>query len=82
MTKKVETKAGLQPCGTWAAVMRHYRHGEELDDACREARNEHMREIYWARKENLKERGIKRRSEPNRRARPHDKATARKKAKR
>jgi hypothetical protein len=48
--------------------MRHYRREEPLDDACREARNEHMRDIYWRKKENLKERGIRQRARPNRRA--------------
>lgn len=27
----------LQPCGTHAAYQRHKRHGEPIDDACREA---------------------------------------------
>jgi hypothetical protein len=35
--------AQLSPCGTYAAGRRHYRHGEPLDDACREAVAEHNR---------------------------------------
>jgi hypothetical protein len=27
----------LSPCGTYAAAVRHKRHGEELDDACESA---------------------------------------------
>ena len=36
----------LQPCGTRAAFMRHYRaglRGDEIDAACREANNEYQR---------------------------------------
>lgn len=40
----------LAPCGTWAAVKRHERKDETLDEACREARNAHQREMYEARK--------------------------------
>jgi hypothetical protein len=58
----------LSPCGTWAAVMRHYRREEDLDDACREARNEHMRDLYWRKKDNLAERGIKQRARMNKKA--------------
>lgn len=29
----------LKPCGTLGASSRHYRHGEPLDEACRQARN-------------------------------------------
>ena len=31
-------------CGTYKAVQRHIRNDEPLDDACRKARNEYMRQ--------------------------------------
>lgn len=33
----------LKPCGTMAAARRHWRHGEELCDACRKAELEYQR---------------------------------------
>lgn len=39
-----------QPCGTLAAVRRHKRKGEPLDDACREAYNAEQRRLYHQRK--------------------------------
>lgn len=27
----------IAPCGTWSAVRRHYKRGEQLDDACQKA---------------------------------------------
>lgn len=39
-----------EPCGTMAAVRRHERNGEALDDACREERNRNARELYRKRK--------------------------------
>lgn len=38
------------PCGTAAAAKRHMRHGETVDDACREAYNAEQRARYAARK--------------------------------
>lgn len=35
-----------QPCGTLAAVRRHQRHKEPLDDACREVYNAAQRAMY------------------------------------
>lgn len=40
----------LEPCGTWAAAKRHERNGEPLDDACRQARDDHNAEQYAKRK--------------------------------
>jgi hypothetical protein len=39
-----------KPCGTWAAVIRHWRRGEPLDTACEAARTAHNREQYAKRK--------------------------------
>jgi hypothetical protein len=38
-----------QPCGTYAAYRRHQRHGEPIDDACREAYNAQQRAWHAAR---------------------------------
>lgn len=37
----------MQPCGTWAAYMRHVKNGEVRDDACKAANAAHVRE--WRR---------------------------------
>jgi hypothetical protein len=39
-----------EPCGTYAAARRHQRHGEPLDDACRDALREHQRAMYERRR--------------------------------
>jgi hypothetical protein len=39
-----------KPCGTMAAYRRHQRHGEPIDDACREAYNAEQRRLYRLRK--------------------------------
>ena len=39
----------LKPCGTVAAYERHRRHGEEVCDACREARRVHSNAQYTPR---------------------------------
>lgn len=39
-----------QPCGTYAAAMRHYRAQEPLCDACRAALAAHQRAMYEKRK--------------------------------
>jgi hypothetical protein len=41
----------LQPCGTEAAYRRHNKHGEPIDEACRDARNEANRRRDKARRE-------------------------------
>ncbi len=51
----------LQPCGTRAAAVRHQRNGEVLDNACLAALADHARDMYWKKKANLEERGIKQR---------------------
>ena len=38
------------PCGTAAAYKRHKRHGEPIDDACRDAYNAEQRRLYANRK--------------------------------
>ena len=40
----------LEPCGTWAAAMRHIRAGETLDAKCEQARVDHNAEQYEKRK--------------------------------
>jgi hypothetical protein len=40
----------LAPCGTYAAWMRHRRHGEEPCESCREAYNAHQRKMYAERR--------------------------------
>lgn len=35
----------LAPCGTYAGYCRHYKRGEQVDDACRTARNEYVAEL-------------------------------------
>lgn len=39
----------LQPCGTLAAYRRHQRHGEPVDQACRDAYNAEHRRMYATR---------------------------------
>lgn len=36
-------RPGVMPCGTNAAYIRHYRHGEKPYDACREAKSAYER---------------------------------------
>lgn len=38
------------PCGTSSAYKRHKRHGEPVDDACRQAYNAEQRRLYAQRK--------------------------------
>lgn len=39
----------LAPCGTLAAYRRHTRHGEPIDQACRDAYNAEQRRLYQQR---------------------------------
>src|SRR5580704_12301636 len=36
-----------KPCGTLAAARRHYRHGEKLCEACRQAERRDSQDRYW-----------------------------------
>lgn len=44
----------LEPCGTYAAAVRHARHGEPLDGECEEARREYKLRMQRARTERLR----------------------------